>query len=162
LFAAADSRAVIPALKQLRFSNADVKWIGSLVAAWHELSAEMTSTLKQAEPVGDPVLRRWAAIAGRTRLASLLRLADAIWWAEREAGGVAPSEQKVAAVYRQALRVAYRDPIEIADLAIGGTDLEKIGITGPQVGRTLRNLLQHVINDPSMNTREQLLALAKA
>ncbi|MFN2601725.1 MAG: CCA tRNA nucleotidyltransferase [Gemmatimonadaceae bacterium] len=162
LFAAADSRAVIPALKQLRFSNSDVKWIGSLVASWHSLSAEMTSTLNKGEPVGDPVLRRWAAVAGRTRLASLLRLADSIWWAERDAGGVAPSKEKVASAYRQALRVAYRDPIEIADLAIGGTDLEEIGITGPEVGRTLRNLLQNVINDPSMNTREQLLALAKA
>jgi tRNA nucleotidyltransferase (CCA-adding enzyme) len=162
LFAAADSTTVIPTLKQLRFSNSEVKWIGSLVAAWHELSNEMTIALTQNEVVPDSVLRRWAAIAGRTRLASLLRLADSIWWAERESGGVAPSKERVSSVYRQALRVAYRDPIEIADLAIGGTDLERIGITGPQVGRTLRNLLQYVINDPSMNTREQLLALAKA
>ncbi len=162
LFAAADPPAVITALKQLRFSNSEVKWIGSVVAAWHELSKEMASTLIRKEAVPDSVVRRWAAIAGRTRLASLLRLADSLWWAEREAGSVAPSKESVASVYRQALRVAYRDPIEIADLAIGGTDLEKIGITGPQVGRTLRNLLQHVINDPSMNTREQLLALARA
>ena len=162
LFAAADPKTVVSALKQLRFSNSEVKWIGSVVAAWHELSKEMTDSLTQNTPVPDSIIRRWAAIAGRTRFASVLRLADSIWWAEREAGGMVPSKERVASLYRRALRIAYRDPIEIADLAIGGTDLEKIGLTGPEVGRTLRNLLQQVINDPSMNTRELLLAMAKA
>jgi tRNA nucleotidyltransferase (CCA-adding enzyme) len=90
----------------------------------------------------------------------VLRLADAGWWALRETGSSAPSKERVASVYRRAIRIAYRDPIEVADLAIGGDDLEKIGITGPAVGRTLRNLLQHVINDPAVNTRDRLLALA--
>jgi hypothetical protein len=63
-------------------------------------------------------------------------------------------------VYRRAVRIAYHDPIEVADLAIDGTDLQKMGITGRAVGRVLRNLLQNVINDPAVNTRERLLALA--
>jgi tRNA nucleotidyltransferase (CCA-adding enzyme) len=160
LFAAAEPKAVAPALKGLRFSNSDVKWIAGIVATWHELASEFRHALMQEAPPADAVLRRWAAIAGRTRLASVLRLADAVWWGERESGVAAPSRERIASVYRRAIRSAYRDPVEVADLAIGGTELERIGITGPDVGRTLRKLLQLVINDPALNTSERLLALA--
>jgi tRNA nucleotidyltransferase (CCA-adding enzyme) len=161
LFAAADPREITQTLKALRFSNSDVKWIASVVAAWRELFAEMSDSLKQEAEPPDPALRRWAAIAGRTRFASVLRLADAIWWAEREAGLPAPSKSRVASVYRRAIRIAYRDPIEIADLGVAGGDLERIGIRGPAVGRTLRWLVQEVINDPALNTHERLLAMAR-
>ena len=160
LFAAADTRQLTPALKALRFSNSDVKWIAAIVTSWHQLSSEMKHAMLQDAPPPDAALRRWAAIAGRTRFASVLRLADAYWCAEREAGNSAPASERIASVYRRALRIAYRDPIEVADLAIGGSDLERIGIRGPAVGRTLRNLLQKVISDPAVNHRDRLLALA--
>jgi len=60
-------------------------------------------------------------------------------------------------VYRRAVRIAYQDPIEVGDLAVNGRDLEKLGITGPDVGRTLRSLLETVINDPAVNSRTELL-----
>ena len=63
-------------------------------------------------------------------------------------------------MYRRGLRIAYRDPIEIADLAIDGNDLRELGVTGPAAGVTLRKLLEVVINQPGKNTRDQLLALA--
>jgi hypothetical protein len=66
----------------------------------------------------------------------------------------------VSSIYRRAIRIAYRDPIDVSDLAIGGTDLERIGITGPAVGRALRDLLEKVINDPNVNTHDRLLAIA--
>ena len=160
LFAAAPPREIANTLKALRFSNSDSKWIAGVVAAWRELSKELTDSLMQPDAPPDPALRRWAAIAGRTRFASVLRLADAMWWAEREAGLPAPSKSEVGSVYRRAIRIAYNDPIEIADLAIAGDDLERIGITGPAVGRTLRRLLQNVINEPALNTHERLLAMA--
>ncbi len=161
LFAAADPRIVQETLKGLRFSNADAKWITSIVTAWNELSAVMTRTLTDERGPADVDLRRWAAIAGRTRLASMLRLADAVWWAERNAGLPAPSKERIASVYRRAIRIAYRDPVEVADLAIGGTDLQRFGMRGPAVGLTLRKLLERVISDPAVNTRERLLALAR-
>lgn len=160
LFAASDSRDLATTLKALRFSNAEIKWIVAVVNAWRDVSSEMKRVLMQEDAPPDVALRRWAAIAGRTRLASVLRLADAQWWAEREAGLPAPSKERVASVYRRAIRIAYRDPVDIADLAIGGSDLEKIGMRGPLVGRTLRKLLESVINDPSVNTNERLMALA--
>ena len=40
----------------------------------------------------------------------------------------------MAATYKRAVKIAYKDAIELADLAIDGTDLAKLGIAGPQVG----------------------------
>ncbi|HZJ00543.1 MAG TPA: hypothetical protein VFD22_07755, partial [Gemmatimonadaceae bacterium] len=154
LFASVPHGSVPGVLKGLRFSNADTAWISSIVAQWQALKGEMQS-LAEAEP-SDAMLRRWAATAGRTRLASVLRLASARWAAERDAGLNAPDAKRVRSVYRRAVRIAYRDPIEVGDLAINGRDLEKLGITGPAVGRTLRLLLETVINDPAANSHGDL------
>jgi tRNA nucleotidyltransferase (CCA-adding enzyme) len=64
-------------------------------------------------------------------------------------------------MYKRAIRIAYKDPIALSDLAIDGNDLEKIGVRGPAVGATLRKLLDQVINDPRKNTHDQLVILAK-
>ena len=78
-----------------------------------------------------------------------------------QAGLAEPGKELVASVYRRALRIAYRDPIEVGDLAVNGRDLEKIGIRGPVVGQTLRWLLESVINDPVANSGEILLEMAR-
>ena len=65
-------------------------------------------------------------------------------------------------VYRRAVRIAYRDPIEVADLAVNGRDLEKIGLAGPLVGQTLRKLLELVITDPAANSRTGLMDAAQS
>lgn len=53
--------------------------------------------------------------------------------------------------------------LKLSDLAIDGKDLMKIGVApGPLMGRILKELLEQVIEDPSVNTKEQLLAIAKA
>ena len=172
LFASVPAPTVRKVLKDLRFSNSDTEWIAILVERWQQLGPSMTSALLKAEEIlaNDPwsdqyppgaVLRAWAASAGRTRLAPLLRLADAFWWSARQAGEPAPYKQTVASVYKRAIKVAYKDPIALADLAIDGTDLEKIEMQGPAVGTTLRKLLDAVITDPRVNTREQLIAIAK-
>ncbi len=160
LFAPAATERLADSLKQLRFSNAEVKWVVAVIAAWRQLAAEMSIAIGESGSAPDVVFRRWAQVAGRTRLASVLRLAAARWAAERDASMSAPTRSQVQSAYRRAVRIAYRDPIEIADLSIGGVDLEEIGIKGPAVGRVLRKLLENVINDPAVNTRERLLALA--
>jgi tRNA nucleotidyltransferase (CCA-adding enzyme) len=172
LFAATPPNTVRQTLKNLRFSNSETEWIAILVDRWHQIGPSMTSELLKAEeryaadPFGDrtppsSVLRTWAASVGRTRLAPLLRLADAFWWAARAAGEPAPYKPTVLATYKRAIAVAYKDAIEIADLAIDGSDLEELGIRGPAVGVTLRKLLEAVINDPFKNNRTTLVKLAK-
>lgn len=161
LFAAAESGGVLGVLKGLRFSNADASWIATIGAHWSSMSGEMRFAMQSEGGHEDPVLRRWAAMTGRTRLASVLRLAAARWAAERAAGLDAPPAGTVHSAYRRAVRVAWRDPVEIGDLALDGSDLKSIGITGPAVGRTLRKLLETVITDPASNTRDSLLAVVR-
>jgi tRNA nucleotidyltransferase (CCA-adding enzyme) len=55
------------------------------------------------------------------------------------------------------------DPLTRADLAVTGDDLTEAGIApGPTLGECIETLLAAVIEDPSRNTREELLALARA
>ena len=54
-----------------------------------------------------------------------------------------------------------RDPLTRGDLAVGGRDLESLGIHGRAVGETLAALLDRVLADPAANTRERLLQLAR-
>lgn len=159
LFSAADTDRVAATLRALRFANTDIRWISDTVERWCRLEQRMTAGLLRREGASDAELREWAALAGRTRLAYVLRLAAARWHAIREEGGSAPSPERVASAYRRAVRTAFRDPIEIGDLALDGSDLERLGFSGPAVGRALQLLLGVVVQDPSANTPARLEAI---
>lgn len=63
--------------------------------------------------------------------------------------------------FRQLLERERSSPHRLRDLAIDGSDLIAAGFPpGPELGRTLEALLQRVVDDPSLNTREHLLAEA--
>ena len=52
--------------------------------------------------------------------------------------------------------------LKLSELAIGGKDLIAIGVKpGPDMGRILKVLLDRVLEEPELNTREQLLAIVK-
>lgn len=53
------------------------------------------------------------------------------------------------------------DALKRSDLAVSGHDLEALGASGPRVGRLLAALLERVLDDPTLNTRDTLLALAQ-
>jgi hypothetical protein len=58
------------------------------------------------------------------------------------------------------MRIAWRDPLTLGDLAIDGDDLRSVGVrSGPEIGATLKRLLDQVLEDPARNTREQLLLM---
>ena len=66
----------------------------------------------------------------------------------------------VAAVYREILE--RQEAVQISDLAAGGKDLIGAGIApGPQMGEILRYLLERVLEEPELNTKAALIALAK-
>jgi tRNA nucleotidyltransferase/poly(A) polymerase len=50
-------------------------------------------------------------------------------------------------------------PLIITDLDLKGDDLMKAGLKGPEIGRTMRKLQLHVINDPSLNKKEILIKM---
>jgi poly(A) polymerase/tRNA nucleotidyltransferase (CCA-adding enzyme) len=52
--------------------------------------------------------------------------------------------------------------LSLKDLAVNGRDLMEAGIPGgPVLGTVLEQLLETVLDDPEMNTKERLLPLAK-
>jgi tRNA nucleotidyltransferase (CCA-adding enzyme) len=53
------------------------------------------------------------------------------------------------------------DALTRSDLAITGTDIEALGVAGPRIGQVLAQLLERVLDDPRLNTRDTLLRLAR-
>lgn len=155
LFAGLDGPHAEQALRALRFSNQDIATIASLVDRWSRFGAALSRTMRETGLPAHDQLRRLAAEIGRLRVSAFVRLAAAHWAVHEPS--IAPSQ--VRALYRQWLTVAFRAAIEVADLAIDGDDVRRAGVPpGPQLGRTLQQLLELVINDPTRNTRALLLA----
>ena len=150
-------------LRDLRFSNSEAAWIAHLVGAWQAWGLDIAEILARPDPIEQRIVRTWAARIGRTRVEPFFRLASAVWCAEREEGRSAPSPRRVREAYRLAAGAAYRDPIEISDLAVDGEDLIAAGVKpGPAIGAALKSLMGIVLDDPVRNTREQLLEAARA
>jgi tRNA nucleotidyltransferase (CCA-adding enzyme) len=176
LFLDLDAGSASRAMRAMRFSNADTAWIAGIVERWRQLSPDMEESLSpraQGPPAAARV-RGWAAAIGRTRVPHFFRVAAARWNAMRIASEPGepgadharprhiPDAPRVHAAYRVVIHAAYHDPIELADLAIDGDDLARVGIgPGPAVGRILHALLGAVLEDPRRNTRDTLLALAE-
>jgi hypothetical protein len=61
------------------------------------------------------------------------------------------------------MAIEQKTPLGLKDLAINGDDLQRLGIPpGRRLGEILQTLLDHVLNDPTQNSRVRLLALAQA
>lgn len=124
-------------LRRLRASNAEID------------RAEAMETGPE-EPSGqdDHSVRRWLSAAGSAAddLAAL--------WALRR-NREPPWLDAVQQIRRRG------DPLTRSDLAISGSDLQGMGASGPEIGRILATLLDRVLQEPSLNTRERLLAVAR-
>ena len=147
-------------LRELRFSNERVRWIGDLVERWHALQAPIRDALEESGWT-DATVRRWVSVIGRTRVDAFFTVLAARFEAERDQESTTISES-VKAAWDRAAQVALRDPVETGDLAVDGGDLMKAGIkAGPQLGAALRSLLEWVLDEPARNTHDQLLARAR-
>jgi tRNA nucleotidyltransferase (CCA-adding enzyme) len=145
------------ALRALRFSNQEMAWIAALVGAWGAHGAMLTESLSSPSGIQARTVRRLASAVGRLRIASFVRLAAARWQAARARDALAPAPARVRELYRRALHTAFHDAIEIADLAIDGDDLRRLGVQpGPQYRPLLALLLDGVLDDPATNTAEAL------
>lgn len=135
-------------LKALKFSNLESRATVTLAEAAGAIPLrQLTGTL------GDATLRRHIARSGRLMVPGLAR----VLCARARAEGIAWNG---AALYRRALRMAWHDPLTVADLALDGDDLRAAGVpAGRAMGETLARLLHAVIEDPARNTRARLLAM---
>jgi putative nucleotidyltransferase with HDIG domain len=107
----------------------------------------------------DAAVRRFVRRVGVDLLSDLftLRAADDVAsGVEEPPGGWKELRERVASVAN--------DPLEARHLAISGDDLvAELGIPpGPRIGRLLAGLLEAVVEDPALNSRDRLLELARA
>jgi tRNA nucleotidyltransferase/poly(A) polymerase len=157
----APARSLEQTLKTLKFSNADARTIAGLAAAVGSIELSEVQSLASAptQAANAVRLRRLIARAGRLAVPSLARLL----WARTTAEATHRIEAPAArALYRQALRSAFNDPLSINDLALDGEDLQQLGVPlGPQLGKTLAALLEAVLVNPEHNDRATLQALVK-
>lgn len=131
-------RDPVGVLARLRASNSELARATALVAG-------------PVEPAGSTArdVRRWLAAVD----AAADDLAD-LW--QLRHGRPFPWAAEVEAVR------AAGAPLRRADLAVSGQDLLAAGLpAGPAVGQVLERLLGLVVDDPSLNVREALLARAK-
>ena len=128
----------VAVLRRLKASNQE---IGRAVA--------VREALPLPDRSDDVTVRRWLSRAG----AAADDHATLVRWRT----GQLPSWALAAERIRQRGDALTRDA-----LAIGGGDLRAIGLEpGPRMGIVLDRLLERVLEDPAINTREQLLALAR-
>lgn len=131
------SRRPVTTLRRLKASNAEIARAAAL-----ERGPDEPRSLDEL------AVRRWLAEVGAAA-DDLVGL-----WALRH-GGVAPWAGTAAEIRRRG------DPLTRSDLAITGADLQELGTTGPRIGEILAALLDRVLEDPGLNTRDTLLSLAR-
>ena len=154
LFLDVEPPALGAMLDRLRFAKSDAAWIRALNERWATLGAVMEKGLASGTATAIQ-LRRWVAAIGRTMLPGFMRIAAARW-------GAAGTSIVVASAYRRMLGIAWRDPLDVGDLAIDGDDLRRIGVRpGPSMGAILQALRDAVIEDPARNVPDALLAMAR-
>jgi tRNA nucleotidyltransferase/poly(A) polymerase len=139
-------------MQRLKFSNAERDRVLHLVAQHDGLPASHAPA---------PEVRRWLRRVGREYVHDVLRLelANAQGRAHPD-----PARIREAEALRRRADAEMRAgaALEIGDLAIGGDELRALGVpAGPAMGALLRDLLDAVTDDPSLNTVEALETLVR-
>lgn len=108
--------------------------------------------------------RRFLAKHGEGLAFQLVDHKDADFRGKPGPGALVPAEDlEQLARFRRMLEQERRQPHRLKDLAVDGNDLIELGFRpGPELGRLLRDLLHDVVEDPSRNSRDVLLGLARA
>ena len=154
-------------MKRLRFSKSEIERVKTLVRnhmfyyphSQQEGDKEKADKLKLSQ-WSDSAVRRFLNRVGDENVEDLfkLRIADAI------SNPNSPFDpEEITLLQKHISEVRAKDmALKISDLDIDGEDLKGIGVSaGPQMGNILRKLLDIVIEDPLMNTKEKLLDEAK-
>lgn len=152
-------------MTRLRFPKAEIKRVASLVRNHmfyfpfisDEISEEEKQKIKEKE-WSDSAVRRFIARVGEENLDDLfaLRIADA---SANPKTAFQPDE--ITQLQLRISEVRAKDmALKVTDLKINGNDLVELGIPkGPKVGETLNKLLDMVMEDPMLNTKEKLKEL---
>jgi tRNA nucleotidyltransferase (CCA-adding enzyme) len=123
-------------LTRLKCSNKDIER-GRAIGTWRD---------RWPDPRHPAAVRHWLAAVGPA--------ADDLLGLVPVSPGASPALPQAVIAIRAA-----GDPLAVGDLAVNGDDLLAAGVRpGPEVGETLGRLLSEVLDDPTRNTRHELLA----
>jgi tRNA nucleotidyltransferase (CCA-adding enzyme) len=151
--AAAGAAIARGVMQRLKASNRETDYVVHLVAM-HSPLPDVAAT--------DPEIRRWIRKVGHDFLRDLFRLRIADWRGRPHRKGSERPERLLVLWRRARLLLAEQPALSTGDLAIGGAELRALGIpAGPLYGEILRDLLERVTDDPSLNTVESLSAIVR-
>lgn len=152
-------------MKRLKFSKTEIERVKRLVRnhMFYYPHSQQEGSLGQDiqfSQWSDSAIRRFLNRVGEENVEDLfkLRIADAT------SNPNSPFDpEEITQLQKRISEVRAKDmALKISDLDISGEDLKSIGIQpGPQMGKILNALLDIVIEDPLMNTKEKLLDEAK-
>ncbi len=128
------------------------------------LRQEVVQLVEQHMTLIDPeekAVRRWLSRLGEERMESLILLQEA----DMGSKGTGKSADSVQFTQLRALIQQIRADnacLSLRDLAVGGRDMMALGLAGPDIGRTLEQLLELVLEGQLPNEKEALLHAAAA
>ena len=142
------ARTAAGALRRLRYPNRLRNEVTRLVGA-HDFSLD---------DVDELYARRFLREHGDQLAFDLVAHKEA----DLRTKNVPAEELEAIELLRTLLERESSQPHRLGDLAVDGDDLLELGFTeGPEVGRTLESLLDAVVEEPELNTRERLLERAR-
>jgi tRNA nucleotidyltransferase (CCA-adding enzyme) len=154
-------------MKRMKFSQAQIKRVKILIENhmfyYPHIKEDMTKEEKENienHKWSDAAVRRFIQRVGEENIDDLfkLRLADA-----QSNPATAFKPEEITILQKRISEVRKQDMVlKVTDLDITGQDLMDIGIKkGPKMGIILNELLDMVIEDPLLNTKEKLIKKAK-
>jgi tRNA nucleotidyltransferase (CCA-adding enzyme) len=140
-------RVAADAFERLRPSRSDLLRLSALLRGALRLGAAHAT---------DADVRRALSSVGRDDLPDALALLEAHLAVARAGDEALQNLRHVEGVWRDVKERGLL--LELAELPVDGRDVESaLGVTGPEVGRVLRALLDHVLEAPEHASREALL-----
>lgn len=133
-------------MRRLKASNAEIERVTRIVRHQRDLFPP---------DAPDAGVRRWLRDIGVDLVGDLFRLRFALWRAEHPTEARPEDLMERWGMVRRVLRS--RPPLAIGDLAIGGRELQDMGLRpGPRFGEILEDLLERVTDDPELNEPARL------
>ncbi|MCL7961369.1 MAG: hypothetical protein M8860_00790 [marine benthic group bacterium] len=146
----ADSAPVSAIMERLKFSRSEARRAEILWSRYLPLVSPVDSAA---------AIREWLSEAGRDHARDLFRLHFAL----ARGSGAIESERALVHTWRRVHdELVGGAPLDLSELAVDGNDILELGLPhGPLVGLMLEELHAQVIEDPTRNDRETLLAEAR-
>jgi tRNA nucleotidyltransferase (CCA-adding enzyme) len=154
-------------MKRMKFPQSEIERVKILIQNhmfyYPHVKEDMTEEEKEKVEIhewSDSAVRRFIQRVGEENIDDLfkLRMADA-----QSNPSTAFKPDEITILQKRISEVREQDmALKVTDLDVTGEDLMKIGIEkGPKLGIILNELLDMVVEDPILNTREKLIEKAK-